>query len=341
MLSRPLLALACAASAFFLPTAHAQSVRGNGEASPESREVRSWLMRIHSAAGQRNFQGTFVVSGGGSVSSARIAHYCEGGSQFERIESMDGETRHVFRYNEVVHTLWPQARVALVEQRTLMSSFPGLLNGGDDGIAELYDVRPQGADRVAGHEAHVLLLQPRDALRYGYRLWADKVSGLLLRSDVLDDHGAVVETSAFSDVVIGVRSLPETVLQPMKKLDGYRVIRPNLVPTKLEAEGWALRHNVPGFKQVSCVKRTMNGPPASEPGGAGPQVLQTIFSDGLTYVSVFIEPFNPERHVRPLVSAVGATQTTMSRLGDAWVTVVGDVPAATLRAFAGGLERKR
>src|SRR2546422_32838 len=82
-------------------------------------------------------------------------------------------------------------------QRAAVSAFPALLQGGDDRIGDFYDLRPQGADRVAGHEANVLLLRPRDAFRFGYRLWAEKVSGLLLRADVLGDHGEVLETSAF------------------------------------------------------------------------------------------------------------------------------------------------
>ena len=82
--------------------------------------------------------------------------------------------------------------------------------------------------------------------------------------------------------------------------------------------------------------RTSNSQEAS----AGP-VRQTIFSDGLTYVSLFIEPFNPQRHQRSMRTAVGATQTLMRRHGDWWVTVVGDVPPATLLMFANGLERKK
>ena len=70
-----------------------------------------------------------------------------------------------------------------------------------------------------------------------------------------------------------------------------------------------------------------------------PQVLQTIFSDGLTHVSVFIEPFDPQRHTRPMQAAVGPTWTLMQRQGPWWVTIVGDVPPATLRVFAKGLER--
>ena len=76
------------------------------------------------------------------------------------------------------------------------------------------------------------------------------------------------------------------------------------------------------------------GGPATDP-----QVLQAIYSDGLTYVSVFIEPFQPQRHARPMLTSVGPTQTLMLQQGDWWVTVLGDVPPATLRLFAKSLER--
>ncbi|MBC8056176.1 MAG: MucB/RseB C-terminal domain-containing protein [Rhizobiales bacterium] len=340
MLTRPFWTLAFAG--FFCiaaPSAWSQaSVAAGGDA--QAREVRAWLLRIHEAASQRNFQGTFVVSGGGAVSSARIAHFCEGPNQFERSEALDGQARHVYRHNDVVTTVWPGSKTAMVEQRNLLAQFPALLQAGDDRIADFYDVHPQGADRVAGREANVLVVKPRDAYRYGYRLWADQDSGLLLRADVIGERSEVLESSAFSDVTIGVKPQPESVLQPMKKLEGYRVVRPVLVPTKLEAEGWAMRKSVPGFRQVSCVKRPIDGA-AERSAAAGPQVLQTIFSDGLTYVSLFIEPFDPQRHTRPMLASVGPTQTLMQQQGDWWVTVVGDVPPATLRLFAKGLERSK
>ena len=236
MMRRPfsLLALAgvvCAAA----PAAWAQaSAAADGGA--QAREVRTWLLRIHEAASHRNFQGTFVVSGGGSVSSARIAHYCEGPNQFERSESLDGQARHVYRHNDVVTTLWPATHVATIEQRTMLAEFPALLQAGDDRIAEFYEVRPQGAERIAGYETNVLVVKPRDGLRYGYRLWAEQASGLLLRADVIGERNEVLETSAFSDVSIGVKPQPESMLAPMKKLDAYRVLRPALTPTRLDAE---------------------------------------------------------------------------------------------------------
>jgi sigma-E factor negative regulatory protein RseB len=312
-----------------------------GASAAQPSEMRAWLLRIHDAASRRNFQGTFVVSGGGNVASARISHFCEGANQYERIESLDGRQRKVYRHNDVVQTVWPASQVAMVEQRGMLSSFPALLQAGDDGIGDRYDVRADGSERVAGHDADVLEVRARDSLRYGYRLWADRASGLLLRAEVIGERGDVLETSAFSEVVIGVRPQPEVVLQAMRKLDGLRIVRPVLTPTRLENEGWTMRQLAPGFRWVSCVSRQIEAPGEVSAANASPPVLQSIYSDGLTYVSVFIEPFRPERHTRPVLAAMGATSTLAQRQGDWWVTVVGDTPPATLRMFAAALERRK
>jgi len=323
----------------FVPATWAEAAASG--ASGVHRDVRAWLMRIHEAAGRQNFQGTFVVSSPGNVASARMAHFCEGSNQYERIESLDGQKRNVYRFNDTVHTVWPANGVAVVEQRALTSSFPALLQSGNDGVSDWYEVERRGEERVAGHAADVLLVKPKDGYRYGYRLWSDKASGLLLRADVLDKRGEVLETSAFSEITIGVRPKPESVLQPMKHLDRYRVLHPVLTPTELEAEGWTMRQLAPGFRLVSCVSRHIDRPGTDAAVVDNDRrVLQAIYADGMTYVSVFIEPYRENRHARPMATVSGATQTLSVRHGDWWVTLVGDVPASTLRFFATALERK-
>lgn len=342
MLFRRTAVVVSLAAASVIPMARAQNALVSGDPLIEARETKAWLTRIQDAANKRNFQGTVVVTAGGSVAASRIAHYCEGRDQFERIDALDGQLRNVYRHNDVVHTVWPQKRLAVVEQRDEMSSFPGLLQAGGDKVHEFYELKPLAVERVAGHEAHVLLLRPRDGYRYGYRLWAEKSSNLLLRAEVLGERSEVLESSAFSDVNIGVKPQPDVVLQPLKRLEGYRIARPTLQPTRLEAEGWELKAKVPGFQMVSCVKRPFEGASSrSATPGAPDQALQTVYSDGLTYVTIFIEPYNPERHARVVGTSIGATQTLMRRQGDWWVTVMGDVPVATLRMFAAGLERKK
>ena len=318
---------------------------GQAAAAPgvavEPQEVREWLTRIHNAANQRNFQGTFVISSSGAMTSARISHFYDGTDQFERIEPLDGQARQVLRHNGVVHTVWPFDKVTLIEQRDVLNSFPSLLQDADDHVADFYDVNLQPAERVAGHDANVLMLKPRDEFRYGYRLWTDKQSGLLLRAEILNALGETLETSAFSDVDIGVRAQPDMVLLPMRKLAGYRVVKPQLTPTRLEAEGWKLRKTVPGFRQLSCVRRPLDMLAPAGRKSASNQLIQAVFSDGITNVSLFIEPYNEDRHPRPTITVVGATQTLMSRQGDFWITVVGDVPRVTLRAFYDAVDRNK
>lgn len=331
------LAVACAAGSA-ASYAHAQDAAG-GDARVEAREVRSWLTRIDKAASRGNFQGTFVVSAAGMVSSTRIVHYCEGENRTQRIDALDGQARRVFRHNDLVHTLWPASRVVSIEQRDALASFPGLLQGGGNGLpfAEHYRIETLGGDRVAGHEATVLQVRPRDTHRFGYRLWVETDSALLLRAEVVGGHGEVLESAAFSDVSINVKPQSEALLQPLRKLEGWRVLRPAVARTRLDAEGWSMRVSLPGFREIGCVKRPI------EPAGdaAASQVLQSVWSDGLTYVSLFIEPFDAERHTRPLQTAIGATHTLQRRHGDWWITVMGEVPAPTLRQFAASLERQR
>jgi sigma-E factor negative regulatory protein RseB len=314
-----------------VPGGHAQEASGEVSAL----DARAWLIRIHEAASQRNYHGTMVFSAGGAVSSSRIAHYSEGPQQFERIEALDGRMRRVFRHNELVQTVWPQSRLAVIEQRDPLPPFPALLRAGGERLIEHYELRAQGSDRVAGYEAQVFLLRPRDAHRFGQRLWAERSSGLLLRADILGPREEVLESASFTEVAIDVRPQRDSVLGPMKKLDGYRVLRPSHVRTQLEAEGWALANPVAGFRQISCVKRPLDAPAAEV------EVLQAIFSDGLTHVSVFVEPYNAERHQRALHTAIGATHTLMRRRDDWWITVMGDVPVSTLKLFAQALERRR
>src|SRR5690606_7112904 len=64
------------------------------------------------------------------------------------------------------------------------------------------------ADRVAGRQAHELLIKPVDSYRYGYRLWVDVESHLLLKSQLIDEKDDVLETFAFSSLNVGVH-IPE------------------------------------------------------------------------------------------------------------------------------------
>jgi sigma-E factor negative regulatory protein RseB len=306
-------------------------------ATAEFRGINDWLMRMHEASRSRTYVGTYVVSSGGNMSSAKIWHVCEGNRQVERVETLTGAPRSVFRHNDRVVTFLPEQKIVRSEKRESLGLFPELLQSTDNRISDFYRVQREGVDRVAGLEADVLLLSAKDSMRYGYRVWTEQKRGLVVKLQTLDTDGKVLEQAAFSELQFDLPVRMDKLIQMMGKVDGYKVEEPRLVKTTASAEGWVLKAPVPGFKPMSCYKR-----PLSTPAAAGvDEPLQWTFSDGLASVSLFVEPLDKQRHDRESTVSMGATQTLTRQLGAYWLTVMGEVPVATLRLFANGLERTK
>lgn len=298
--------------------------------------VHEWLSRMQEASRRRTFVGTFVVTAGPSLTSSRIWHVCEGVQQVERVESLSGAPRTTFRHNDLVLTFLPERRMVLTDKRESLALFPNLLQSDESLITQNYRVKARGTARVAGFDTDVILLQPKDDLRFGYQVWTERNSGLVIKLQTLNAAGQVLEQSAFSELQLNVPLDMAQMTQMMGRTEGYQMVRQDLVKAVAALEGWVLKTDVAGYKPLSCYKRTLGAE-----AGRAEQTLQWMFSDGLASVSLFIEAFDPTRHRQPGSYAMGATHSLTRRMGDWWLTVVGEVPVQTLLAFAQGLERKR
>lgn len=301
----------------------------------QAQSVTDWLKRMHEAGRKRTYLGTYVVSNNLGISSARIWHACDGVQTLERVDALTGAPRSTIRHNDQVVTFLADAKTAVVEKRESLGQFPGLL--GSAGIPDHYTARLAGEDRVAGQDAQRLEILARDNLRYGYRVWADKHTGLVLKLQTVDASAAVLEESAFSEIQMDAPVKMENLVKLMKSNSdesrGIKVIKPQAQKTTAAAEGWLIRNPVAGFKAVSCYKG-INAGTAREP------AMQWVFSDGLASLSIFVESYDRSRHTQEGGTRMGATQTWMKRSDSHWVTLVGEVPLGTLKAFALGLERK-
>jgi len=293
-------------------------------------------MRMHEASRLRSYVGTFVVSSSsGGMSSSRIWHACNGEQQVERVESLTGAPRSTFRRNDEVVTFIPESRVVRTEKRESLGLFPSLLKSTGSSIPAFYSARRVGSDRVAGFEADVVQLAPKDNLRFGYRVWSEKKTGLVVKLQTMDPEGNVLEQAAFSELALDAPVRIEKLNQMMGATEGWRVEKSDAVKTTAAAEGWQMRSAVAGFKPISCYLRPASGAPTAD------GTLQWVFSDGLAAVSLFVEPYDRQRHTQEGVFASGATQTLTRRIQDWWLTAVGEVPPQTLKAFALNLERRK
>lgn len=318
-----------------LPPALAQTPpQAAAVVAPQS--LNDWLDRLHDASRRRAYTGTFVVSAGSAMATSKIWHVCDGSQQVERIETLTGAPRTTLRRNDDVITFVPQTKSAWVEKRDALRPFPDRLNTPANAIEEHYSARVLATERVAGFEADVVQFSPLDELRFGYKVWSEKGTGLAVKLQTLNARGQVMEQMVFTELQLDAPVQMDKLLKQMNSTQGYQVHKAPLNKTTAQAEGWRLKAAVPGFLSMSC---HTHGEPGAKPGTLP---MQWVFSDGLASISLFVERYDPQRHVGERVASMGATHTLTQRVGDQyWLTAMGEVPVATLKLFAQSLERQR
>lgn len=307
----------------------AQSARAQvSDAELQGRSAEQWLQIVQQAARQLNYSGTMVYQLGAEVRMSRIVHVFDGKVSRERLQPMDGRPREFIRQANEVKCLIPEARRVVVERRFKSESFPGLADVAPAELLQQYSVAVVGRERVGGFDCQVLEIRPRQGDRYGYRLWIDRATGLMLRSQTLNERGDVLEQMAFADVRIG-DGVDREQLKPSWSTEGWKVDESAYRPVDLREQGWRVQPP-DGFKSIYSVRRPM----------AAGDALQAVFSDGLATLSVFFEPASATKTDESMQRR-GPINAYSRRLGDTQVTVVGEVPAQTARAVADGLQRLR
>ncbi len=298
-------------------------------------DALAWLKKIADSSRTVSYSGTFVYQYGSRVETSRVVHYVnQAGGVFEKLETLDGPPREIIRANDHVTAYIPDARVVLIERRSTRY-LPVMLPENLSDLTRQYDVRKLEADRVGGFECVWIGVSPKDKLRYGRKFCAELNSGLPLRAQVLNEHAKIIESFGFSQLSLGgkfsrdqVTSRYETRAQAQK----WRVDQSALNVVEQAADtGWTVTHLPAGFRKSMEVKRTIAGRPLAIP--------HLVYSDGLAAISVFVETKMRELTAKPLTNR-GAIHIYKRVLGEHVVTVLGEVPAATVMQFAHSMEAK-
>ena len=165
----------------------ANRVNGPVAHAADTQDAQILLKKIQAAAQRLNYTGIFVYQQGNLVRTSRITHLLEGRNEYEKLEVLDGKPREYVRTNEEIVCYVPETRSMLVEKRVTKDVFPAIISASPIDLAQHYNIKKGESDRIAGYDCESVVLQPKDGLRYGYKLWADKATGLLLRVQTLDD----------------------------------------------------------------------------------------------------------------------------------------------------------
>jgi sigma-E factor negative regulatory protein RseB len=287
-----------------------------------------------------SYAGTFVYQQGNQIRTSKITHGFDGDVEVEKLEILDGKPREYLRRNGEVACYLPESKVIQIEKNFTQEEFPALLNDNAKFLPESYTIKKMQMSRVAGAECQVLNFQPKDVYRFGFRLCVEKNSGLLLGAQTLNPRNEVIEQMAFTQISLGeidkVRLKPSFQNTALWKTE-------NLTVQANVKSGWFVKSLPSGFKKTLETKRLIPmsenaiGNDASLP--KSHQVIQMMFSDGLSTISVFVEPNLGSRTEGSLQQ--GAMTISGKRLGDNWVTVVGEVPGAAIKQVINSIQFKK
>ena len=310
-------------------TAHQRALAADAPQAANQDEAVVLLSRIQDAARKLDYSGVFTYQQGEYIESSRVTHVIDGTGERERLEVLDGQPREYLRHNDDVQCLIPEKKTVLIERRR-GDRFPGLLLRDASELPAHYDIKAEPKlHRVAGRECQVVRIEPRDDRRYGYKLCADTGTNLLLKTQTIDANRGIVEQVAFTSLRLG-SDVDSGMLAPSWSTKDWKTVESAVHPVDLSAQGWRIPAP-PGFMQVMQVARVL---------GRRESVSQLVLSDGLAAISVFIEPFEDGRsngHPRGLMRQ-GPINVYGTRIADFWVTVMGEVPPATLEQLAASTE---
>lgn len=294
-------------------------------------DARAWLARMNHALATRNYDGTFFHVHNGKVDTLRIIHRVADGKVSERLVSLDGSGRETIRNDEELTCYLPDQKRVLVETRQERGALLGTLPAFDATLSENYRLEMLPRARLLGRTAQVIAVNPKDAYRFGYRLWIDEGTALPLKTQLCDEKGNVVEQVLFANITLP-ESIPKSAVETQVNSDGLQWEK-QPSPKQGAASFARLSRAIkvpPGFKLTATNSQMMEG-------SASP-VAHLVYSDGLASVSVFIEAKSPRSEPMNGLSRVGSAYTFSTTVRGHQVTAVGEVPAQTVQFIAASIK---
>lgn len=287
-------------------------------------EAAERLRRMSTAMSQMTYQGTFVYVQGALVETMRITHVVDEEGVHERLVAQSGPQREVQRDSSGVRWIARDSRSVVQDPAFSRSYFPEVSMGALEGAAEHYEFRIGGQEPIAGRLGRKLGIVPRDAYRYGYTLWLEEPSGLLLKWELYEDRARPLARLVFTEIRIGAE-VDRGELRSFESTEEY-LLQASDLPEKQEltraVPRWAPSHLPPGFRLTSHRRQYKSS--------AG--VFQhLVYSDGIAAVSVYVEKQLQEAAPYDGISRLGTTHAFSRQSEDLQITVVGDVPALTVK----------
>ena len=306
-------------------------VHAQGEAVQSARTL---INNMSNAVRTLNYDGVFIYQRGGKMNTLRLIHKADENGEIERLISLTGAAREVIRNKHSVTCYFPDDQAVMVEKSRPRQLLSSQLPQSMEKLISNYHIAIFGKDRVAGKLAWVVSIKPKDGYRYGYQFWIDQSSSLLLKSELRNRTGLLLEQIVFTQLDI-LDAIPDEMLKPSISGKGYTWYNNSqkgniVVKTNREWQvGWMPNGFTKNNQEVYPVADSIN------------PVNHIVYSDGLAMVSIFIEKLQVGHELTAGLSKMGGVNAYARVANGYQVTAVGEVPQATVRRMANSVSPGR
>ncbi|MFT5132708.1 MAG: sigma-E factor negative regulatory protein RseB [Gammaproteobacteria bacterium] len=298
------------------------------------QSAHTLINKMSSAVRNLNYDGVFIYQRGGQMNTLRLIHRADNKGEIERLVSLTGSAREVIRDKESVTCYFPDDQAVVVEKSRPRELLSSQLPQSIEKLISNYHFSIIGEDRVAGKATWVVSIKPKDAYRYGYQFWIDQDNSFLLKSELRNRTGLLLEQIMFTQLDI-LESVPDEMLKPSISGSGY--VWHNNSDKSKEASGtngdWQVAWMPEGF--------TKNNQEMYPTADSSNPVHHLVYSDGLAMVSIFIEKLEPGPELTSGLSRMGGVNTFARVTNGYQVTAVGEVPQATVQRMANSVSSSR
>jgi len=267
-------------------------------------EAMDLLAKMRSAVHTLSYTGTLVYAQGNGLTTYQISHTQVGGAEKESVTRLDQGGAGAPGAAES----FSLAKFQQVQPQ----------------MEQVYSLDFGGDEFVANRACRIVVARPRDRMRYLQRYCIDPTNGMLLKYSLVDRNHESVEQLMFTALDITQGAPPLEMLNKALAAPASRAT---------DDAGWSFRSLPVGFQQTQRLMQEGSN-------GRAP-VRQLILSDGMTSVSVFIAQQDDPGALESVELSAGAMNIFTAEVDKHKVTLVGEVPVATLRSISEGLHHAR
>ena len=284
--------------------------------------------RLSNALRELNFSTSFVVV---KNNQAEPYHWLHGinvdlisGSQVELeiLALLYGPRRDILRIDNTVSYIEPEYVPYSITSSHISGPIPAVFSQDVSVLDNNYHFVSVGRSRVLGRIAQLIRIVPKDNHRFGYWIWLDQQSNLLLKLAIITRKGQLLEQIQFTHLEI-TDDLSEHLKQ-LQTTDLPKVI--DITTKQEEAElAWQVNWLPNGFKQIKSNRHRIN---------TNKQAVEfMLFNDGLVDLSVYVNPSEDKQRAIEFAYD-GATLILTQIINNVEVSVVGKIPLATAKQIA-------